>query len=927
MSPLDGSPDRFVCALSAGFLSPGQIAVVSFRGREALSELYSFDIVARTPLIDGSVERAALGQRALFTIELDGVRRRVHGIIASVRALGTRADQGRVHAVYRLRLVPRAWLLTRRRSSRIFQRMRVDEIVTAILTGMGIASRWLLTKSYPARDYCTQYEETDYAFVRRILAEAGIFFHFEHPPPILEEALGTAATSAATAAIGAAASQLGALGGAPGGPAAAALGHVLPGEIAVFSDDPASYPPIDDHAASELLSSLGAPQGIGVSAFGVQVAVKRPSPPLYLRDGDALVSSAAQSIRRLGKKRSVQPSSAVFHEFDPRRPNVPLVANKHRARPLTSPEGLAESALALAGGAVSNLLEAPLAAVGVDVGLGEDPEETLFARIEPAGLEIYEHHGGHLFPAWDDVHAEPERILKSARRRAHVADGESACVKLAAGRRFRLEEHTLEHLNRDYVVAAIRHRGASGSEPGTGPSYTNHFECVPADVAYVPARPRRRTVQSCLTATVVGPPGEEIHVDAMGQVKVHFHWDRGAAGPELSSCWIRAMQTWSGAAFGSQFIPRVGMEVVVNFEGGDPDKPLILGCVPNGTHPTPFSLPEQRTRSGLRTRSTPSGGSGNELSFEDASGREQVYLYAEKDLDVRVRHHRTVQVDVDSHTVVGGDERRRVDGAFTSEVRRDSAETVLGSRRLRVEGNANEAVQGSADRRVAGDLTTRVEGREHREVTGSLDLVATGDMTTRVAGSAVHLVGRHDAPRSYVLRAEGRAEVSSSQRTEIDSDGEVLLRCGRSSIRLTPTRIEIDAPDVSIRGRGARVRLCDNDVRVRADQNFRVVARCLVLRSEGAAVALGQQCRIDGSDILLNSPEQATDPAPTETSTPTTIELVDDRGNALSYQRFRVALGDGSEVAGVTDGEGRAEIDLEGAGDIYFPDLSDVGPA
>src|SRR5262249_40965481 len=151
-----------------------------------------------------------------------------------------------------------------------------------------------------------------------------------------------------------------------------------------------------------------------------------------------------------------------------------------------------------------------------------------------------------------------------------------------------------------------------------GDVYKNQFHCVPAAIAVRPKRPRPRVQQTLETATVVGPPGQEIHTDDNGRIRVRFHWDPDhARDDEQSSCWMRTMQTWAGTGFGSQFVPRVGMEVLVMFVGGDVDRPMVIGCAYNATHPHPFSLPTQKTRSGIRTQSTLGGGGFNELSFED----------------------------------------------------------------------------------------------------------------------------------------------------------------------------------------------------------------------------------------------------------------------------------------------------------------------
>jgi hypothetical protein len=201
------------------------------------------------------------------------------------------------------------------------------------------------------------------------------------------------------------------------------------------------------------------------------------------------------------------------------------------------------------------------------------------------------------------------------------------------------------------------------------------------------------------TATVVGPPGEEIHVDEHGRVKVQFHWDREGQRDEHSSCWLRAMQPWAGAAWGSQFILRVGMEVVVTFVGGDIDRPMVLGAVPNAQNPMPYLLPGQKTRSGIKTRTSPGGGGSNELRFEDAAGQEQVFLHAQKDLDAVVEnnHTRTVRGDEamsvarTSKVEIGGDQEVSIGGNEVVTINKNLVLHVVGRQIIHVDG------QGAAD--------------------------------------------------------------------------------------------------------------------------------------------------------------------------------------------------------------------------------------
>jgi type VI secretion system secreted protein VgrG len=298
-----------------------------------------------------------------------------------------------------------------------------------------------------------------------------------------------------------------------------------------------------------------------------------------------------------------------------------------------------------------------------------------------AALEVYDHDGDSEEGRIDGAGARS--ALEQLRAGATMARGESNCRRLAPGGSFELGEHPSENLNRRYAVVRLDHevRQVAGPrlEGGGEETYVNRFRCVPERVPYRPRRPRRELQQVTETATVVGPPGEEIHVDAHGRIKVQFHWDREGKNDEHSSCWLRAMQPWAGSAWGSQFIPRVGMEVVVTFVGGDVDRPMVVGAVYNAQNPTPYALPAHKTQSGIRTRSSPGGKGANELRFEDAAGEEQVYLHAQRDLDELVEndHTRTVR----------GDEAISVGRSSTVEIDGDQDVHVKGNEIITVEKN------------------------------------------------------------------------------------------------------------------------------------------------------------------------------------------------------------------------------------------------
>jgi type VI secretion system secreted protein VgrG len=307
--------------LSVGPYRSGQLTVDSFQGREEISALYSFDLVLTGTGTDDDLEHTALGQRAVLTMRVGKVPRVFHGIVTEVRMEGRRAEH---HASrYRMKLAPRAWLLKRRKGSRIFQRLRVDQVIDAVLDGAGIGRRWQLSREYPAREYCTQYEESDYRFITRILAESGIFFYFEQGSSLLDGAIGAAAGAAGGAIAGAAGGAIGAIAGA-----AAAI---LSGETIVFCDDPALYPPIDDGSAASAVgaaaAAAGIPTGASIQIGSMSASAALESPTLYHRGTDGMVTPTEDRVTSFVSCRSVRSSSAVYQEYDPERPQANLIAS------------------------------------------------------------------------------------------------------------------------------------------------------------------------------------------------------------------------------------------------------------------------------------------------------------------------------------------------------------------------------------------------------------------------------------------------------------------------------------------------------------------------------------------------------------------------------------------------------------------------
>ncbi len=285
--------------------------------------------------------------------------------------------------------------------------------------------------------------------------------------------------------------------------------------------------------------------------------------------------------------------------------------------------------------------------------------------------ELYE------YPARIGSVAEAERAQK-LRMQASEADfdrvsGASTSRVLEAGRRFTpYEVAHPEHAYEEHVIIRAEHTIVDRSYETTvaEPEYRNRFAALPARVPLTPHRATRRPrIEGTQVAIVAGPAGEEIHPDPYGRIKLWFPWDRKAKKDGSDTCWVRVAQSWGGGTWGAQVIPRIGMEVMVAFVDGDPDRPLVIGVVPNPANAVPYTLPANKTKSVFRTN-THKGQGFNELTFEDEKGREEIYVHAQRDHRIHVEnsrskrvdnnqaesvgHNKTIEVGNNHHEVIGG---------------------------------------------------------------------------------------------------------------------------------------------------------------------------------------------------------------------------------------------------------------------------------
>jgi len=582
-------------------------------GTEALSRPFRFSVDLLSP--DARLELKQLVghpmRLSLFTPEGE---RHFHGYVEEFARTGTDGDL----ATYRAELAPWFVFLDHSADCRIFQDRTVVEIVEEVFASYPelAACRYELDAGrYPKRPYCVQYNESDFAFVSRLLEDEGIHYRFEHT----------------------------------------ADGHTM-----VLSDDSTQCPAIEGRVQVSYHADDGVRNEHGLDRWATR--------------------------RRIGS--NVQ----AVKSFDFKQPRSALLVD----RPLDIPHG----------------------------------------RLPR--LETYRYDGAARFA--DDRLGDALALLRAEEAawptKRFEATGDHR--GLQAGRYFVLHGH-FEHLEVDeearqfLVVEAvhdIRNNFRDGYTEAEGATYRCAASCLRRKIPFRPQRvtpaPRMAGPQ---TATVVGPPGEEIHADRYGRVKVQFHWDRLGRFDDASSCWVRVASPWAGAGMGGVSAPRIGQEVVVDFLDGNPDRPLITGRVYNEDNMPPFGLEV----SGIKSR-TVKGEGYNEVTMHDGAGRQLLNLHAQKDMATTVLN--------DQNAAVGNNKATSVANNHTMSVGADQAISVGGKRGIGVAGDDSLSVTGSRATSITGAMTTTVKGA----VTETFETGQT--LTIPAAGYVETITGKFDTTLS-----------------------------------------------------------------------------------------------------------------------------------------------------------------------------------
>jgi type VI secretion system secreted protein VgrG len=524
------------------------LLLTGFRGREAISQLFNFQVDLLAERKNEIHFDRIIGENVTVETGLANEKKRYFNGLVKRFSQGAR-DEVFVH--YRAELVPKFWLLKKKFRSRIFQHLSVPDILRQVLQGLDVT--YEISETYYQRDYCVQYRESDFNFASRLMEEEGIYYFFNH---------------------GNATHQL------------------------ILSDAPIQHPDLSGQ------SNVIYEEVSGGVRNDMRITYWEKSQELRSGEYTLWDHSFQLPNKNLEAKRKTIDSivvGEVTHKLS--------VGSNDQLEIYEFPGNYAErfDGIDRNGAARPNDLQKVL----------PDGERTVRIRMEEEAVGSLE-----------------------------IA-GESNCGNFVAGHKFKLERHF--DANGSYLLTRVEHdarlEGNYRTSQAAGFNYQNRFCCIPVTLPYRPQRVTRKpAIAGIQTATVTGPQGEEIFCDKYGRVKVQFHWDREGKKDADSSCWLRVAQVWAGKGWGAFFWPRIGHEVVVVFEEGDPDQPLIIGSVYNAENMPWFGLPANKQLAGFKSASVRGWAhkNYNGIVFNDEKGKEHLSIHSEHNLSLNSENDKMV---------------------------------------------------------------------------------------------------------------------------------------------------------------------------------------------------------------------------------------------------------------------------------------------
>lgn len=578
-------------------------------GEEAISEIFQFSIEMRATETDIAAADM-VGQKVTASIHYNTENTRyINGIVSQFSAYGLVDGVRRYTAI----IVPSLWLLTLNQSSKMYSGKTTKDIVSELLRPAGVEFQYNAVVN-DKREYCIQYQETDFDFFSRLLAEEGLSYYFIHSSGKHELIIVDKNTQ-----------------------------YVDCAEKKVECDDA-------DNGGSALLSRVTQWQRQYQMHTG-KLAMTGYLESAAGKGQNSTVTTKNKILKNISKYERSFHESAVPYKLDKEMPDY--------------------------------------------------------------GAKITQKKTAEL-------------ILESEEASFDIATGGSNCCTFLAGGRFELDHRSLDSESGKYLLVRVSHQVISKDSVT---EYSNNFSCVPSTTAVHPAPPgNRMRINGPHLATVLEVKAGDSagSSDPQLMVKVRFYWDE-----EEQSCWVRVMQNYAGPGEGAVFVPRIDSEVVVEFIGGDPDRPLITGAVYNSKNKAPQY---SKTQSGFKTDE---GGKFNEFRFDGKKGDEEIYMEAGKDHNFLIHNDETGEIKNNQTLTVINDRKRTVDGKEDVAVKGNQSIEVKGNHTVKVSGNQSTKVTGNQSDKVTGNHSLDASGTSSYKSKRTITIEATTSITLKVGGSKI----------------------------------------------------------------------------------------------------------------------------------------------------------------------------------------------
>ena len=379
--------------------------------------------------------------------------------------------------------------------------------------------------------------------------------------------------------------------------------------------------------------------------------------------------------------------------------------------------------------------------------------------------------------------------IEAAERMGDVIRGRCSSASFGAGLRVKMKQGPSDIDGHDFHLIEVTHRVTNNGEFGglnDEELYENSFVGVPAATPFRPARVSARPlVHGTQTAKVIGAGGDgAIDVDAKGCVLLEFPWDRGAGKGAKSKHRVYVASAWAGQSWGFIQIPRVGQEVLIEYLDGDVNRPMITGRVFNASHPLPYELPANKTQSGWKSRTLEGGSENfNEIRFDDKKGKEEVFVQAEYDMLIKVKHDRTTRIkNHDTRTLEEGDDTHTVTkGKQTITIKGDQALTVQSGNRSAEIQTGNDSLKVKTGNMTVGVSLGNISIKADA---GKIEVEAMQEITLKVGANSIKIDMTGVTIKGTMIKIEGTAMAEmKSPMTKVEGSGMMEVKGAMTQVK------------------------------------------------------------------------------------------------------------------------------------------------